>query len=933
MKFLQMTVPMDQGVSMTKPLDSGSARHLSQLVIDSDSQDIERTRAQKAYRLNVLQIPTLRLLGFSLLGIGALLHNLFLREPFSWASVVQLATILTLYPLCSWLTLYFFFARVKTFDLGSFFLVFDIFIYVLIVYFTGGDKSWLFFLVLSRVADHVNTSFRKVLLYAHISIGSYVLMLIYLMYVEHHAIAWLAEASKIAVLYGVSLYLALATRTVEQRHIRTSDAIRVARELIFQLEEQSKQLAASKSKVERLSRHNELILGSAGEGIYGLDLQGHLTFINPAAANMLGWAAEDVIGRPLHRILPPMQPEGASAWRQTAPDCVMVLDEAVHHGDNGVFWRKDGTSFPVEYTSTPIRENGALVGAVIVFKDITERKRVEEALHRAKDELEARVQERTAALANANEALRAEITERRRAEERLRESEEQYRLLFEANPHPMWVVDHETLAFLAVNDAAVRHYGYTRREFLAMSLQDLHPAENAPTLSARHEPLAHAPLPPGLDRAGMGRHRRKDETLIEVELTWSPISFQGRAAKLMLASDITDRKQLEDQLRQAQKMEAVGRLAGGVAHDFNNMLAVIASYSELLLRQLDPDSPLHRYADEIKQATHRTSTLTRQLLAFARRQVLQPQVLDLNAVVATLERMLRRLIGEDITLVAHLDPTLGQIRADPGQLEQVLLNLAINARDAMAQGGRLTLETANLELDDAYARQRINVRPGPYVMLAVSDTGCGMDAKTLSHTFEPFFTTKEPGQGTGLGLSTVYGIVTQSGGAIEVTSEPGRGTTFMIYLPRVADGGAVEPSARRPEKMLHGGETILVVEDEAKVRAATREILRLAGYRVLEAGSGEEAMRASERYAGPIHLLLSDMVMSGMSGPEVAQQLLGTRPAMKVLYMSGYPAEAIVHRGLEGLGQDFLQKPFTLEALTYKVREVLDADLTRSIEP
>jgi two-component system cell cycle sensor histidine kinase/response regulator CckA len=251
----------------------------------------------------------------------------------------------------------------------------------------------------------------------------------------------------------------------------------------------------------------------------------------------------------------------------------------------------------------------------------------------------------------------------------------------------------------------------------------------------------------------------------------------------------------------------------------------------------------------------------------------------------------------------------------------------------MPQGGRLTIETANIELDNAYARRRINVRPGPYVLLAVSDTGYGMDAKTVSHIFEPFFTTKEPGQGTGLGLSTVYGIVTQSGGHIEVTSEPGRGTIFMIYLPRVAEAGAVEPWALRPAKTQHGGETILVVEDEAKVRLATREILQLAGYRVLEAGSGEEAMRVSERYAGPIHLLLSDVVMSGMSGPEVAQQLVGVRPAMQVLYMSGYPAEAIVHRGLERLSRAFLQKPFTLEALAYKVREVLDADLTRREKP
>jgi PAS domain S-box-containing protein len=422
---------MDQDASMTKPMDYRSARHRSHLVIDSDPQDLERTRAQKAYRLNVLQIPSLRLLGFSLLGIGALLHNRFLLEPFSRASFLQLAMLLIFYSLFSWIVLFIFFNHVKSFNIGSFFLVFDIFIFVLIVYFTGGNKSWLFFLILSRVVDHANTSFRKVLLYAHIAIFSYVLMLIYLMCAEHHSIDWLGESAKITVLYGVSLYLSLATRTVEQRHIRTSDAIRVARELVFQLEEQSKQLAASKSKVERLSRQNELILGAAGEGIYGIDLQGHLTFINPAAANMLGWDAEEAIGRPMHRILRPMQPDDASSWGETAPDYVMVPDEAVHHGDSSVFWRKDATSFPIEYTSTPIWENGALAGAVIVFKDITERKQGEEALHRAKDELQAQVQERTA-------TLQAEVAVRRRVEAALRDREERLRLALQASQMGTW---------------------------------------------------------------------------------------------------------------------------------------------------------------------------------------------------------------------------------------------------------------------------------------------------------------------------------------------------------------------------------------------------------------------------------------------------------------------------------------------------------------
>ena len=382
----------------------------------------------------------------------------------------------------------------------------------------------------------------------------------------------------------------------------------------------------------------------------------------------------------------------------------------------------------------------------------------------------------------------------------------------------------------------------------------------------------------------------------------------------------------EEQLRQAQKMEAVGRLAGGVAHDFNNLLMVMRGYGELLLNRLDANDPLRRNAEEIQEAAKRATALTQQLLAFSRKQVLQPKVLELNAVVTEVEKMLRRLIGEDIELAATLDLALGRVKADPGQIEQIILNPAVNARDAMPQGGRLTLKTSNVTLDQAYARQHRGARPGPHVLLAVSDTGVGMDAETQSHIFEPFFTTKDAGKGTGLGLSTVYGIVKQSGGTIWVESAPGRGTTFEIYLPlveKVAAGGELHPALPAPPP--GGTETILVVEDEMSVRRLAAEFLGSNGHTVLEAQDGGEALQVCEEHRGPIHLLITDVVMPGMSGRELAVRLAGRRPEMKVIYMSGYTDDAIVQHGVLEEGIPFLQKPFSLDALARIVREGLEA--------
>jgi len=385
-------------------------------------------------------------------------------------------------------------------------------------------------------------------------------------------------------------------------------------------------------------------------------------------------------------------------------------------------------------------------------------------------------------------------------------------------------------------------------------------------------------------------------------------------------------RESEAQLRQSQKMEGIGRLAGGIAHDFNNLLTVINSYSDMLLGEVGVDHPFVRNGlEQIKEAGHRAASLTRQLLAFTRQQVLEPKILDLNESVSNMAKLLRRLIGEDIALVLCPHPALGRVKADPGQVEQIIMNLAVNARDAMPGGGQLTIETMNVELDRVDAHQYQSIEPGSYVMLEVRDTGCGMDADTQTRMFEPFFTTKGPGKGTGLGLATVYGIVTQSGGSIGVSSDLGKGTTFKIYLPRI-EGAAerLEPISA-PHAALRGSETILLVEDEEMVRALAQAILERIGYTVLAAMDVKDALRFAQEGPNAIHLLLTDTIMPGMNGPELAQQVLAIRPATKVLYMSGYTDKVISYTAPLELGTAFLQKPFTPQTLGDKVRELLAA--------
>jgi len=602
-------------------------------------------------------------------------------------------------------------------------------------------------------------------------------------------------------------------------------------------------------------------------------VDGRVAYANPACVEMFGYQ-KPLVGVPVTIFFPPGSREQVEEFvrlrnaGREAPE----LYEAV-----GL--RGDGSTFSVELRVTPVEFEGKL-GVQAILRDITGRKRME-----------------------------VEV----------RESEERYRLLFERNLAGVYRSTAEG-RLLECNRAFAQMMGYAS------------PAEAmAQPGSAFHtDSQTRASFLENLRREGSlvnfeNQTRRKDGSLIwTVENVSLLRSDDGDEVLLGTVFDMTERRRLEEQLLQSQKMEAVGRLAGGIAHDFNNLLTAVAGYSELLLRELPEGDPRRESAEEIRQAGARAASLTQQLLAFSRRQVLEPRVLDLNSVIAGMERMLRRVIGEDVELVTALDPELWRTKADPGQIEQAILNLVVNARDAMPRGGRLTLETANVELDDKFAGHYASVHPGPHVMLAVSDTGVGMDPELQTRLFEPFFTTKEQGKGTGLGLSTTYGIVKQSGGSIWVYSEPGHGTTFKIYLPRSEEPLEDRTARSNVREAAQGTETVLLVEDEPEVRRLVEKLLLLKGYRVLSAASPAEALAVSKRHEAAIQLLLTDVIMPGMNGRDLARVLAEHRPRMKVLYMSGYTDAAMSQQGILPSGTAFLSKPFTPEILGRKIREVLD---------
>jgi PAS domain S-box-containing protein len=525
-------------------------------------------------------------------------------------------------------------------------------------------------------------------------------------------------------------------------------------------------------------------------------------------------------------------------------------------------------------------------------------------------------------------ALRASMLQTAETGRMLSDSEANYRHLFNAVADPIFILDLDTRRIEDVNAAAESLYGYARAELIGMDaiiLTDEPEATNSTLERMKNE---------SSELTQVRRHRRKDGGVFPTEIHYSVFARRSRRTLVAVVRDISGRveaqrqiEKAETQLRQAQKMEAVGRLAGGVAHDFNNLLTAIGGYSEFLLNSLSPGDARRDDVEQIIKAAERATSLTRQLLAFSRQQTLQTKILDCRVVVADLQRILQRVVGEDVKLVTALAPETGCIKADPGQIDQVLLNLVVNAKDAMPKGGKITIETGNVDVDDEYARMHLQTKAGPYVVFTVTDTGTGMDANAKAHLFEPFFTTKEQGKGTGLGLATVYGIVKQSGGGIYVYSEKGIGTTFKVYFQRVEGAADAVPMNPKPHKSFSGSETVLLVEDDELVRAFVQRTLLQQGYAVLVAQGPGEALILCEQNKNPIHLVLTDVVMPQMHGPDMVKRVSALHPESKVMYMSGYTDTTVAHPGLIDSGVPILQKPLSTDVLKRALREVLDRPL------
>ena len=630
------------------------------------------------------------------------------------------------------------------------------------------------------------------------------------------------------------------------------------------------------AEVRESKEQLQLLLDSTAEGIYAIDVEGACTLCNAACLRLLGYRHDsELVGKNMHAVMHHTRPDGTSYPVEKCKIYQAYRQGKGTHVTDEVFWCKDGTSFPAEYWSYPVRHDNRVVGSVVTFFDITQRKKSDEALRR---------------------------------------SEVEYRSIIEGAPYGIYRVDQSGRVKMA-NPALVAMLGYqSQSELLGLHLfSDPAERQRAISLLGSEGPTARYET----------KWNRKDGTMITVRLAGRKLGSdqEGSMGFEVFVENITEQRSLQKQFEHAQKMEAVGRLAGGVAHDFNNLLMIISAYAHLTKESSADLKKVVEYATHIQNATSKAAMVIRQLLAFSRKQVLEPTVLDLSCLVKDLGKMLPRLLEEDIEIVMDLEPQLGTVRADRGQLEQVIMNLAVNARDAMPEGGRLTIATSNVALDASYY-QGVEVPPGRYVLLAVSDTGIGMDAKTQLHIFEPFFTTTEAGKGTGLGLATVYGIVKQSHGFMWVYSEPGKGSIFKIYLPHVDVAANSDENLQLVQVPSGGAETILLVEDEAVLRNVCRVYLESKGYTVLEADNAKEAMKICRSYDLPIHLLITDIVMPGLGGLELAKSALEIRPALAVVLVSGY-TDRPLDRAAIGCGK-FLQKPFSFDALARTVRSLLD---------
>jgi two-component system cell cycle sensor histidine kinase/response regulator CckA len=612
-------------------------------------------------------------------------------------------------------------------------------------------------------------------------------------------------------------------------------------------------------------------------GMYQSTPDGRLLSVNPAMARMFGFdSPEELIAcsRDIHSQLyvdPTRREEFKRLLRERG--VVRHFELQVH--------RKDGNKIWVWTNAQVVREGNTIVRYEGTFEDITDRKLLEDQLYQAQQKYRDIVENAVIGI-------------------------------FQSTPEGRYT---------SVNPAMAKMLGYDSPQDLVASITDI--TRQVYVDSKSREEFKRIARDQGVATNFECQAYRKDGSKVWVCANVRAISKAGVVVRYEGTNeDVTQRKLLEDELRQAQKMEAVGQLASGIAHDFNNALSVVIGYSDLLRMRLPGGDLAHKYVEQIVTAGHRASALTRQLLTFSRKQVIQPVVLDLNATTSEFEKMMRRLIAENIEITFKRSPDLGWVRMDPGQVEQILMNLAVNARDAMPQGGSLCIETANVELNETYARQNVSVTPGSYVMLSVSDTGCGMDRETQLRIFEPFFTTKEPGKGTGLGLSTVYGIVKQNAGHIRAYSVPGEGTTFRLYLPRLGEAAKRSEPSQVLETILLGTETVLIVEDEEPLRMLARICLEDNGYSVLDAPNAATALDLAKKHGGPIHLLLTDVVMPGMSGRELAECLTAQRE-VKVLYMSGYNNDLIDHDGILHHDTELLEKPFSLRSLLTKVSRVL----------
>ena len=612
------------------------------------------------------------------------------------------------------------------------------------------------------------------------------------------------------------------------------------------------------------------LIEQASDGILISNQDGFYLEVNTAACRLLGYSSKEILGMNRRQMV-------AASELARLPQELPLLDQGGVLAGEWHLMRKDGSIFPAEVSAKRLSDG-------------------------------------------RNLAIVRDITTRKEAERKLQKQELTYRLLFEANPHPMWVYDRSTLGYLAVNEAAVKTYGFTREEFLKLTIRDIRPPEDVAEALRKI-----ASMPEGPTHVGISRHRRKDGTIFLADVHATSIeNFMGRSVRLGTSIDITERAQLEAQLRQSQKMESIGQLAGGVAHDFNNILTIIEGNASLILTSGGVSWEVSESAREISDAVERAANLSRQLLTFSRRQVMQPKLLNPNEIVANLMKMLHRVLGEHIVIQFESGASQLLINADAGMMDQVLLNLAINSRDAMSKGGRLSIRTSACNFSDQDSLENPEALPGPYVCLTVSDTGSGIPPENLPHIFEPFFTTKDVGKGTGLGLATVYGIVKQHRGWIQVSSQPGRGTQFEIFLPAHTTAGSHDSASRQIPSLEGGHECILVVEDEPGVRKLAAGILGKLGYRVLQAGSGVEAGIIWAEHRSAIDLLFTDLVMpGGISGRELAERLQSEKAGLRVIYSSGYSPDSIGRDFLVKPGVNFIAKPYTQAELAESIRRCL----------